>query len=357
MMTKLRAAGVFALAATMFVQPVLAQSYGDDLTTPARMSPLTIRNPLNALVLAGSRLVAAGQRGHIVYSDDDGKTWVQAKVPVRSDLTALAFPKPTLGWAVGHDGVVLHSQDGGASWVKQLDGNQAARTMADYYAAEAAKGNAAAEQVMPEMERVVAEGADKPFLDVWFANEKDGFIVGAFNMIFRTADGGKSWQPWFERTENPNRLHLYAIRGNASEVFIVGERGLILRMPVGGERFAAVASDYAGSYFGVLPTSEALFVFGMRGHVFRSTNLGASWKQLPTGIGGGMNGGVSLGANRLVLVSAASDVLYSTNNGDSFDRLKPSRPMSLNAVAPGTAADTVVLVGARGVATAQLNTK
>ena len=42
-MTKLRAAGVFALAATMFVQPVLAQSYGDDLTTPARMSPLTDR--------------------------------------------------------------------------------------------------------------------------------------------------------------------------------------------------------------------------------------------------------------------------------------------------------------------------
>jgi len=356
-MTMLRLAGAVVFVAGILAQPVLAQQYGDDLTTPARASALAARNPLNAVVLAGSRLVAAGLRGHILYSDDDGKTWVQAEVPVRSDLTALAFPKPNLGWAVGHDGVVLHTQDGGASWVKQFDGIQAAKTMADYYAAEAAKGNAAAEQVVPEMERLVAEGADKPFLDVWFANENVGFVVGAFNMIFRTADGGKTWQPWFERTENPNRQHFYAIRGNASEVFIVGERGLILRMPVGGERFVALASDYAGSYFGVLPTSEAVFVFGMRGHVFRSTNLGASWKQLATGIGGGMNGGVSLGANRLVLVSAASDVLYSTNNGDSFDKLKPSRPMSLNAVAPGMAAETVVLVGARGVATAQLNTK
>ena len=40
---------------------------------------------------AGSRLVAVGQRGHIIYSDDQGKTWVQAKVPSRVLLTAVFF--------------------------------------------------------------------------------------------------------------------------------------------------------------------------------------------------------------------------------------------------------------------------
>lgn len=354
-MIMFRVASALALAASIFVQPALAQPYGDDLTSPARASALATKSPLNAVVLAGSRLVAAGRRGHILYSDDDGKTWVQAKVPVRSDLAALYFPLPSIGWAVGHDGVVLHTADAGVTWVKQLDGIQAATMMANYYAAEADKGNHAAQQVLPEMERLVAEGADKPFLDVWFANDKEGFIVGAFNMIFRTVDGGKTWQPWFERTDNPNRLHFYALRGNAREIFIVGEHGLILHMPVGGDRFTALRSDYQGSYFGVLPTTEGLFVFGMRGNAYRSTDLGHSWTKLETGIGTALHGGVSLGPNRLVLVGAGSNVLFSANNGETFERLKSSTVMGLNAVAPGTAVGSLILVGSGGVATSHLN--
>ena len=41
-------------------------------------------------------------------------SWQQADVPVSSDLVAVPFPTPTHGWAVGHDGVVLHSADAGA---------------------------------------------------------------------------------------------------------------------------------------------------------------------------------------------------------------------------------------------------
>ncbi len=35
------------------------------------------------------------------------------------------FSHAAKGWAVGHDGVVLHTSDGGESWRMQLDGNQA----------------------------------------------------------------------------------------------------------------------------------------------------------------------------------------------------------------------------------------
>ena len=34
---------------------------------------------------------------------------------------------------------------------------------------------------------------DQPLLDVWFDNERSGFVVGAFNLIFHTDDGGASW--------------------------------------------------------------------------------------------------------------------------------------------------------------------
>ena len=80
------------------------------------LSPLAAQRVLQASAVAGQRLVAAGARGHIVYSDDRGASWQQAKVPVSADLTALHFVDARQGWAVGHEGVVLHTADGGASW-------------------------------------------------------------------------------------------------------------------------------------------------------------------------------------------------------------------------------------------------
>lgn len=78
-----------------------ATDYVDVLDLPAKASALAQRSPLLDLARAGSRLVAVGQRGHILYSDDEGGRWQQARVPVSSDLNAVTFPTPEQGWAVG----------------------------------------------------------------------------------------------------------------------------------------------------------------------------------------------------------------------------------------------------------------
>ena len=83
----------------------------DVLDTPALKSALAARALINGLANAGERVVAVGQRGHVLTSDDQGKSWQQADVPVGSDLVAVTFATKTHGWAVGHDGVVLASSD------------------------------------------------------------------------------------------------------------------------------------------------------------------------------------------------------------------------------------------------------
>lgn len=65
---------------------------------------------------AGTRLVAVGERGHILFSDDDGAQWQQAKVPSRVLLTSVYFSDDKHGWAVGHDATILASTDGGRSF-------------------------------------------------------------------------------------------------------------------------------------------------------------------------------------------------------------------------------------------------
>ncbi len=179
-----------------------ADGFVDVLDLPADYSNAPSRVPLLAVTRAGNRLVSVGQRGHILYSDDGGTHWRQAEVPVSSDLTAVYFPTPNEGWAVGHDGVVLHSADGGIHWERQLDGRQIGQLMLDYYAAHPQPDNAT---WLEQARRFKEEGADKPFLDLWFSDANEGFVVGAFNLILHTRDGGRTWEPWNHRIDNPRR--------------------------------------------------------------------------------------------------------------------------------------------------------
>ncbi|TVP59615.1 MAG: photosystem I reaction center subunit IV, partial [Halomonadaceae bacterium] len=120
----LKTVGAFCLCAaiTPVSLPVLAMS--DVLDTPAMTTHLAANSLLLDLSRAGERLVAVGERGHIVYSDDFGESWSQAEVPVSTTLTGVYFPGESKGWAVGHGGVILHSSDRGETWVKQMDGHE-----------------------------------------------------------------------------------------------------------------------------------------------------------------------------------------------------------------------------------------
>lgn len=328
-------------------------AFVDVLDVPAQMSALAPKRLLNGAALAGKRVVAVGQRGHIVYSDDAGRTWKQATVPVSADLTAVHFPTATKGWAVGHAGVVLATSNGGASWVKQLDGRAAAKVMVDYYAQrppQQASGNPEqAAKLVEDIKRFASEGADKPFLDVWFENETTGYIVGLFNLIFRTSDGGKSWIPLFDRTDNPKLLHFYAIRPVGDELYIAGEQGLVLKLDRQSDRFRAVVTPYDGTYFGITGKPSALLVFGLRGNAYRSSDGGASWVKVETGVPVGLAGATLLADGRIVLVSQAGHVIVSSDSGATFVPIKLDRPIPAGAVvAPDD--KTLILAGPRGVA-------
>lgn len=351
-----------SLATPSIAAPAAAPTgFLDVLDTPAIKSDLAAKSLLNGITLAGNRLISVGQRGHILYSDNQGKTWTQASVPVSSDLVAVSFPSPQKGWAVGHDGVVLHSADGGTTWVKQFDGRAAAQVMATHHRSwkncsschekmEPPTGkpeSAGDASLMEDLKSFTQQGPDKPFLDVWFENETTGFIVGAFNLIFRTTDGGKTWDPWFDRTENQKRYHLYKIQPVGQDLFICGEQGLVLKLDRHAARFKAVMTPYKGSFFGITGKPGAVIAFGLRGNAFRSRDDGASWQKIETGAQVSLTGSTVTEDGRIVLVSQAGEVLMSADNGASFTQIKVGRPFAAAAV---TALDknTLVLAGPRG---------
>lgn len=321
-----------------------AGEFVDVLDLPSQPTALAMSSPLAAIARADKRLVVVGQRGHILYSDNDGKDWQQAEVPVSSDLTAVRFPTPRDGWAVGHDGVVLHSADGGEHWTRQLDGRAIGQLMLDYYTANPQADN---ETLLEQSRRMKEEGADKPFLDLWFRNAQEGFVIGAFNLILHTTDGGRTWEPWNHRIDNPQSLHLTAMSAVGDELFIVGEQGLLLKLDPQGQRFVALNSPYKGTFFGVLGKPGLLFAYGLRGNAVRSVDGGANWGEVATGLPVSLTA-ASEGANGgLYLFSQAGQALVSRDDGATF------KPLTLTQRTPVSGAlvsgDSLLLVGSRGL--------
>ena len=340
-----------AAAAAPAAPAAPASRMRDVLDTPASKSPLAAAALLNGLAVAGPRIVAVGQRGHILWSDDAGAHWQQAEVPVSADLTAVCFPSPLQGWAVGHDGVVLHSADGGKTWSRQLDGRRIGQRLVEYYEREAGASLAAdpkrAAAWVGEAQRFAAQGADIPLLDVWFENETTGWVAGGFGMLLRTTDGGASWEPRLHVVDNPKTLHLYAVRGIGGELYVAGEQGLLRKLDRASGEFRAVTVPYQGTLFGIVGDERALFVHGLRGTVLRSADGGANWQPVTTSLQVGMTGSTRDAAGRFILVSQAGHVLLSGDGGASFKLAKVERPVPAAAVA--FAQNTLLIAGPRGV--------
>lgn len=240
---------------------------------------LMVKTPARAVLLAaaraGDRLVAVGERGIVALSDDGGGQWRQVASPVSVSLTSVRFADARHGIATGHAGIVLTTADGGHTWVRRLDGRQAAQLALE---AARASGNAAE---VAAAQRLVADGADKPFFDAAMFDPRRFLVIGAYGLAFFTEDGGRRWQAWTPRLDNPKALHLHAVRRAGDTLLIAGEQGLLLRSEDAGRSFRRLASPYKGSWFTAeLRGPGEMVVAGLRGNAWRSTDGGATWSQL-----------------------------------------------------------------------------
>jgi len=331
--TVVTAPGVNAVAGAPAAPAALAE--------PALISPKALGAATLAVARAGERLVAAGERGTVLWSDDGGKAWRQARVPVRAGLTALRFVDARTGWAVGHLGVILKTTDGGETWTRQLDGLRMALAMRAAATDDASRRAA---------QRLVEEGADKPWFDLDAIDAQRAVAVGAYGLAVSTRDGGRTWAPLPLRTVNPRGLHLYGVRAVGGQWVIAGEQGVLLRSSDDGVSFTALASPYKGSFFGLLATrSGALLAYGLRGSVYRSGDAGTSWDKVELGTPVSLQAGVERGdGGQLTLLAQNGELFVSIDDGHRFLR-RPPPAGPLPAAGLATAPDGAwVLASLRG---------
>jgi photosystem II stability/assembly factor-like uncharacterized protein len=312
----MREKALSAQGAALFVLLTLAEAgsaappVAAERSSPARLAARSLL--LDAADREGLA-VAVGERGHVLLSSDGGKAWTQVEAPTRALLTGVWLHDARLGWAVGHDETILRTRDGGKTWQRIRHA--------------------------PEEE--------KPLLDVWFHDEKRGFAIGAYGLLLATADGGDTWES--RTVVEGTDTHLNAIAEAGGSLFLAGEAGSLYRSDDGGESWQALESPYQGSFFGLLPLGDgALLVFGLRGNVFRSEDRGKTWSSVNSGTEATLTTGRELGSGKVAVAGMAGVLLWSEDGGRTF-RLREleDRKASL-AILPGSA-DGLVLLGEGGI--------
>jgi len=329
--------GIVAALASAFFAPAWAANQPDYQVEYAIQSDLATSALLLGITEAGDRLVTVGEYGHILYSDDRGETWVQAEnVPTRITLTAVSFANDQEGWAVGHDAVILHTSDGGTTWERQ-------------YTDPVLEG-----EIDPETGDVPT---DRTLLTVYVFDEDHVLALGAFSQALESFDGGETWldrvlvvpeeidDPYYF----PEEYHLNgAFGGPNGSVFIAAEFGVVYRSLDGGVTFEELQTDYEGSFWGGLGVGDSAIIFGMRGNLWRTDDLGDSWYELDSGTIQSLGGGTLLPDGTIVLTGLGGAVTYSYDGGATFTAvIRPSR-RGLSGAAPN-GDGRIIVIGEDGI--------
>ena len=290
-------------------------------------APLASRSLLLDGVSVDGLVVVVGERGHILVSEDQGQSWRQANVPTQATLTGVFFHDKNLGWAVGHDAIILRTNDGGESWERL------------YYA--------------PEEER--------PFLDVWFSDAKNGMAIGAYGLFLRTSDGGDTWSPHEIGGQDDTSddeddfgegsdFHLnHMARSDTGRLYIAAEAGTIYRSDDDGETWISLPSPYPGSFFGTLPLkNDSLLLFGLRGHLFRSNDGGQAWEEMETGTEAMLTDGMRLADGTIIISGLGGALLVSQDHGESFTLRQQADRQGIASIVQADDG-TLIVIGEFGV--------
>jgi photosystem II stability/assembly factor-like uncharacterized protein len=258
--------------------------------------------------IAQSKLVAVGERGHILLSSD-GSQWQQASVPVQSTLTAVFFIDENHGWAVGHDATIVASIDGGETWQIQ--------------------------QHLPQVQ--------KPLLDVLFTDKDNGIAIGAYGLFYRTIDGGEHWtieyhneflfpedqeylaelkledEAAFLDEQSSILPHFNRVFSADHSLYMVGEIGLIAKSDDFGVTWQKFDEIYAGSFYDISRTQAGtLLVVGLRGNIFRRPNNDMSWQVSNSSVTALLSSILLTNDQRIFILGNNGVLLESQDDGVTF---------------------------------------
>lgn len=308
------------LGAALFAWLPLCLAQGGSLQAePAAVAANAPQAMMLAATRAQARLVAVGDHGMVLLSDDQGRSFRQASaVPLSTALTGVSFVDARHGWAVGQWGAILATTDGGEHW---------------------------------SLQRLASE-QDRPLFAVHFFDARHGVAVGLWSLVLTTGDGGANWTeqtlpaPPGAKRADLNLIGLFA--DGHGRLYATAERGQLLRSDDQGLTWRYLDSGYEGSLWAgaVLPDGR-LLVGGQRGTLLRGAADGTAWERIPLRSRSSVTG-IQVQGQQVLVVGLDGLRVESQDGGDTFEEQRGADSVSLTTALIGEQGEPV-LFSRRGV--------
>ena len=182
----------------------------------------------------------------LLQTIDGGKSWKHYKTAINSFLGGIFFINHRKGWVAGSEGKILFTQDGGTTWMEQINSLGSLTT--------------------------------EWFSDIYFSDELNGWAVGGFGnpSLFYTKDGGRNWYKGDVSGTNGEIISVYFANNKLG--WVGTDDGKILCSKDGGNTWV---TQYNGSGW-ILDISftdnQTGWAIGQGGTILYTNNGGITWE-------------------------------------------------------------------------------
>lgn len=235
--------------------------------------------------------VAVGDSGIIMRTNDGGKTWIITETPTDQNLYAVSFADSSNIVAVGWYSTILGTTDGGNNW--HFISSPVVGHYYDIQFPEAKKGFIVGRN--SEDKAVILNSADEGTTwstslygtyvfpnTISFINPMVGYAAGYYGLVLKTMDGGISWeyQPdadkWLHKILFINQDTGYATSNLPYSIY---------RTVDGANSWEDITPENQ-NYFKTLihTTKNKLFAFGTGGFIAKSGDYGDTWNEISHGL-------------------------------------------------------------------------
>ena len=230
-----------------------------------------------------TEIIVGADMGNILRSTNGGVSW--NLLTTASYLYGMNFLNTTTGMCVGYRGIVLKTTNGAVSWtdsksingfeaydVKMVNANSVFVCAASgriYYSSDG--GNTFVERNAPLLTSTVKT--------IWFFNINEGFAGNEAGNIYRTTDGGLSWNSVFSfGTSNNNVEDIYFV--NDSIGFACGDVGKFVKTTNRGLTWDSTGIDGPGTktlWEMSFLNENTGYIGSTNGCIYKTSNGGADW--------------------------------------------------------------------------------
>lgn len=238
--------------------------------------------------------------------------WIQQSSGTTKTLHDVSFPDSNNGWAVGDNGIILHTSNGGKNWIEQrsyeydwyygvcfTDSNHGIVVGSNGFIHRTTTGGRiwALSQV---------SGITYGLFDVFFVNSDFGWIVGNYT-IYKTTNGGNYWSGGAGSSEYFNAVYFTDVNHgwlvSSNGIFRYREsEGWVSCYPIGQSDICFV---------------DTLNGWAVGGSIFRTTDGGNTWTE-QIKAEWGLNAVAFTDLFNGTAVGHVGTILKTTNGGDTW---------------------------------------